>query len=175
MKRVSIPPQGFMAEPHSLFDQRWFLLCCGDFEKQHFNHMTISWGSLGTLWNLPIAMVVVRFSRLTFEFMEKYDTFTLNSFPEKYHKELNILGSKSGREIDKIHPVGLTPIASRLVKAPSFKQADLVLECKKIYWDDMNPAHFLDTRIHDRYPTRDYHRIYLGEVLGIFGNKKHRK
>ena len=175
MKRTPIPLQEFIAEPHSLFDKRWFLLSCGDFEKQRFNHMTISWGSLGTLWSLPVAMVVVRFSRLTFEFMEKYDTFTLNSFPEKFHKELNILGSKSGREIDKVHPVGLTPIASKLVNAPSFRQADLVLECKKIYWDDMNPAHFLDARIHDKYPTRDYHRIFLGEVLGIFGNEKHRK
>lgn len=170
MKRESIPLQDFVAGPHNLFDKRWFLLCSGDFERKHFNMMTISWGSLGTLWNLPIAMVVVRFSRYTLEFMEKYETFTLNSFPEKFHEELNFLGSNSGRTIDKIHPDGLTPIASQIVKPPSFEQADLVLECKKIYWDDMNPAHFLDARIHDRYPTRDYHRIYLGEVLGIFGN-----
>ena len=139
----------------------------------HFNQMTISWGSLGTLWNLPIAMVVVRFSRYTFKFMEEYDTFSLNAFPKKCQKALNYQGSQSGREIDKIHPQGLTPIASKLIKAPSFKEANLILECKKIYWDDMNPAHFLDARIHERYPTRDYHRIYLGEVVSAFGSQKY--
>ena len=43
-----------------------------------------------------------------------------------------------------------------------------VLECRKIYWDDMEPEHFLDEDIEKKYPKKDYHRIYFGEILEIF-------
>jgi hypothetical protein len=33
----------------------------------------------------------------------------------------------------------------------------------------MNPAHFLDPTIEKHYPQRDYHRIYFGEVVAIWG------
>ena len=32
----------------SLFDKKWALLTAGS--KESFNSMTVSWGSLGTLW-----------------------------------------------------------------------------------------------------------------------------
>ena len=121
------------------------------------------------MWSMPIALVAVRFSRYTFQFMEKFDTFTLNAFPEKYRDLLNEFGSHSGREIDKFHPSEITAIPSQKIKAPSYSEAELVSECKKIYWNDINPAHFLDDRIFDKYLKRDYHRFYIGEVVGIFG------
>ena len=85
-----------------------------------------------------------------------------------------LLGSKSGRGGDKISEAGLTPIASSRIPAPGFAQADLIIECRKIYWDDMEPAHFLDPRIEDNYPQRDYHRIYYGQILAIFGDTAYR-
>ena len=167
--RIQIPIEKFTARSHSIFDLQWFLLSCGDFEKKDFNSMTISWGGLGTMWNLPVALVAVRFSRYTFQFMERNDTFTLNSFPEKYRNVLNKFGSRSGRDIDKIKSKEITAISSKKVKAPSYLEAELVIECKKIYWNDINPAHFLDERIVDKYLKHDYHRFYIGEVVGIFG------
>jgi uncharacterized protein (DUF952 family)/flavin reductase (DIM6/NTAB) family NADH-FMN oxidoreductase RutF len=171
--RIQIPIEKFTARSHSIFDLQWFLLSCGDFEKSDFNLMTISWGGLGTMWNLPIVLVAVRFSRYTFQFMERFDTFTLNAFSEKYRGLLNKFGSHSGREIDKPHSSEITAIASQQVKAPSYLEAELVIESKKIYWNDMNPAHFLDSRIFDNYANRDYHRFYIGEVVGIFGTQKY--
>ena len=47
-----------------------------------------------------------------------------------------------------------------------FAQAELVLVCKKAYWQDMDPAHFLDPEVDGKhYPGRDYHRIYIGEIV----------
>jgi uncharacterized protein (DUF952 family)/flavin reductase (DIM6/NTAB) family NADH-FMN oxidoreductase RutF len=171
--RIQIPIENFTARSHSIFDLQWFLLSCGDFEKKDFNSMTISWGGLGTMWGLPVALVAVRFSRYTFQFMERNDTFTINSFPEKYRDVLNTFGGRSGREIDKMQSTQITAIASKKVNAPSYLEAELVIECKKIYWNDINPAHFLDERIVEKYSTRDYHRFYVGEVVGIFGNSKY--
>ncbi len=68
--------------------------------------MTVAWGYFGIMWNKPMAVVVVRPTRFTFEFMEKYDTFTLTAFDKKFKKDLNLLGTKSGRDGDKIAETG---------------------------------------------------------------------
>jgi flavin reductase (DIM6/NTAB) family NADH-FMN oxidoreductase RutF len=154
------------------FDKRWFLLTCGDFETGKFNTMTISWGSLGTVWDRPFAQVFVRPTRFTFEFMNQYDSFTLSAFNKTYKSSLDLLGSKSGREGDKIADSGLTPEKSSEVKSPCFKEAELVIECRKMYWQDLDPSHFLFANIEHKYPRKDYHRVYFGEVLAVFGTKE---
>jgi len=150
-----------------LWDNQWLVLTSGDYAAGHFNAMTVAWGSLGMMWNKPFAQVVVRPTRFTYEFMEQYDTFTLCAFPESYRKALQILGTRSGRDGDKIAASGLTPISSSLAAAPAFAEAALVLECRKIYWQDLEPSHFLDAKIERNYPKHDYHRIYFGEILAI--------
>ena len=102
--------------------------------------------------------------------MERYDTFTLCAFRQEYAPALQLLGSKSGRDGNKIAESGLTPIASTQVAAPSFAEAELVLECRKIYWDDLAKENFLDERIQRCYPCKDYHRIYYGEILAVMQN-----
>jgi flavin reductase (DIM6/NTAB) family NADH-FMN oxidoreductase RutF len=151
------------------FDKRWFLLTCGDFETGKFNTMTISWGSLGTVWDRPFAQVFVRPTRYTFEFMNQYDSFTLSAFNKTYKSSLDLLGSKSGREGDKIADSGLTPVKSSEVKSPCFKEAELVIECRKMYWQDLDASHFLFANIEHKYPRKDYHRFYFGEVMAVFG------
>jgi flavin reductase (DIM6/NTAB) family NADH-FMN oxidoreductase RutF len=173
MERKSIQIDQLRIQPHDLFHNQWVLLTDGDFSAGQFNTMTIGWGAIGTLWSKPFAFVAVRHSRYTYEFMEKYDSFTLSAFPEDYHKALSLLGTRSGRDGDKIAESGLTPVASEIVAAPSFAEAEIVIECQKNYWNDLNPAHFLDERIHNQYPNRVFHRIYYGEILGVFGTDRY--
>ena len=166
--RKPIPALSLQVKIHHLFQEQWFVLTSGDFEKAHFNSMTISWGSLGRIWEVPFVQVLVRHSRYTFEFMDEYETFTLCAFSEQKRKALSLLGAKSGRNGDKIYLSGLTPEASTTVAAPCYAEAELVIECRKIYWQDLDPSHFLDPTIAPkRYPEGDFHRIYFGEVLAI--------
>lgn len=149
-----------------IWASRWLLLTAGN--SKDYNSMTVAWGSIGNMWNLPFAQVVVRPTRHTFGFMEKYSTFTLCTFPEKYRDALLLLGKKSGRDGDKISESGLTPVPSGDVEAPAFQEADQVLECRKMYWQDMNPRHFLDPSIEDQYPEKDYHRVYFGRIVALY-------
>lgn len=158
--------------PFFLFDRQWMLLTAGDFKAGDFNCMTVSWGSLGILWGRPFAQVVVRPTRYTHEFMQKYDTFTLCAFPLAHRDALQILGSRSGRDADKIAESGLTPIAAEMVDAPGFSQAELVFECRKMYFDDIRKQHFLDPDIDRNYPQKDYHTIYYGEIVNLRGEPK---
>ena len=168
MKRIRVPIEKFAVKSHDLWANQWLLLTAGDFAKGKYNTMTVAWGSLGTMWGKPFAQVVVRPTRHTFGFMEKYPTFTLCAFPKRYRKALMLLGTKSGRDGDKIAEARLRPMASPTVGAPCFAEATLVIECRKMYWDDLAPAHFIDKDTEKNYPKKDYHRVYFGEIVGVW-------
>ena len=90
-------------------------------------------------------------------------------FEEKYREALSFCGSKSGRDVDKVSATGLTPIASESGSI-YFEEARLVMECRKIYYQDIVPANFLDSEnIEKCYNGQDYHRVYVGEILGCYG------
>jgi flavin reductase (DIM6/NTAB) family NADH-FMN oxidoreductase RutF len=171
--KIEIAPMDLALRPFRQWDKGWFALSSGDFSARRFNTMTVSWGSLGIMWNRPFVQVVVRPTRFTRRFIEEFDNFTLCAFPEQYRKALNILGSQSGRDGDKIALSGLTPAASQLVSSPAFAEAELVFECRKIYSDDFDPSRFLDPSIEKQYPEKDYHTVYFGQILRIFGEEKY--
>jgi flavin reductase (DIM6/NTAB) family NADH-FMN oxidoreductase RutF len=161
-----------VAPSFGIWDKTWLLLTAGTFTpgpqpaRRTFNSMTVSWGGLGFIWGKPLAMVVVRPQRYTLEFMERSPDFTLSAFPEAHRDALSLLGAQSGRDSDKIAASGLTPIALPSVHSPAFAEADLILACRKSYWQDLDPSHFLAPYIESHY-RHDYHRIYFGEVLHL--------
>lgn len=163
----TIQPAALSLHPFTAFEKGWMVLSAGDYKADDWNCMTVSWGFVGTMWNLPVAQTVVRPQRYTREFLDKYDTFTLCAFPDSCRKALQILGSKSGRDGDKVAESGLRPMASTVVAAPSFAEAELVIECRKIFRQPMTPEAMLDPRAVAAYPTRDYHIIYIGEVVAV--------
>jgi len=175
MERAPIAVAEFSAPLFKTFNDDWLLLTAGKLEARQFNTMTVSWGCLGVLWSRPVAIAFVRPQRHTYRFMEESPDFTLTAFPPERHDALMLLGTKSGRDGDKVAESGLTPTASSKVGSPCFAEAHLVLECRKIYRDDLKPEFFLDPTIQGNYPTKDYHRFYLGEVVAIFGTERFRR
>jgi len=140
--RQPIPMEKFAPQSVSLWEPENLLLSAGDFATGKFNAMTVGWGSFGVMWNRPIAMVVVRPVRYTYEFMEQYNTFTLSAFPGRFASALKVMGNRSGRDGDKIAAARLHPTASTRVAAPSFQEADLIVECNKIYSTDFKSEDF---------------------------------
>ncbi|MBM6924469.1 flavin reductase family protein [Pseudoflavonifractor phocaeensis] len=159
-----IDPKALDQNVFSLIGDQWMLITAGT--EDECNTMTASWGGLGVLWGKPVATVYIRPQRYTLEFVEREDTFTLCFFGEEYRKALALCGSKSGRDIDKVKECGFTVATAE--GAPYFEEADLVLVCRKAYWQDMDPTHFLDEEIDGKwYPQKDYHRIFIGEILEV--------
>ncbi len=169
MTRREIDPTRLRVMAVEGWKERWFLLAAGDFRAKSFNFMTVGWGGIGYFWKHPLAIIMVRPSRYTYEFLEKYPDFTLNLLPKEYSEKVAWCGAHSGRTVDKVKNTGLTPEAGRRVSAPAFAEAELVLECRKIYWSDLEPMRFLAEYIEGNYPTKDYHRIYFGEILAAAG------
>lgn len=161
---TEIKPSEIKGNPIHLIGQEWMLITAGT--SQDFNTMTASWGSLGELWFKPVCFCFVRPQRYTYEFMEKNDAFTLSFFDEHYKPQLNFCGSRSGRETDKVDECGFT-IREAENESVFFEEARLVLECRKIYFQDLDPSHFLDESILRHYPQKDFHRMYIGEITRV--------
>ncbi len=156
-----IDPKTILDNVFSLIGDQWMLITAGNAER--CNTMTASWGGLGVLWGRPVATAYIRPQRYTYEFVERSPAFTLSFFDESFRPQLNLCGSKSGRDVDKVKACGLT-VQTGADGAPFFAEARLVLVCKKLYWQDLDPSHFLDSGIEAHYPGRDYHRMYIGAI-----------
>lgn len=168
---LQIPPYQFVMSPFAVIGKQQLLLTAGENVPGRFNTMTIAWGMLGILWSKPVVQVYVRPGRYTYKFLEEYPTFTLCAFPAGFERALAYCGAHSGRDIDKVKESGLIVRPSRMVPAPGFAGAELIIECRKLYSADLLETNFIDAEIHSHYPQRDYHRSYIGEVVAVSGTE----
>lgn len=160
-----VDPKTLDGNVFSMIGDQWMLVTAGSAER--CNTMTAAWGGLGVLWGKEVATIYIRPQRYTYQFVEENGYFTLAFFGPEYRQALSLCGSKSGRDVDKIKECGFT-VAAAECGAPYFQEAELVLVCKKLYWQDIDPTHFLDGRIDGtHYPKKDYHRIYTGEIVEV--------
>lgn len=167
MELHSIPVDTLHLRPVQAWNE-WFLLAAGDFAAGDLNAMTIAWGSMGVMWGKPFVQVVVRPTRYTLGFMQRHDSFTVCAFGKEHRAALSLLGTKSGRDSDKIAESKLTPVAASTVAAPAFAEAELVVECTKIYAQQFDPACFVADYIAGNY-TDDYHWAFFGEIAEVRG------
>ena len=145
------------------FAKDWALLTAGT--PEDFNTMTISWGGMGTLWGKSVVTVYVKPIRYTHDYLEAGDTFTVSFFPEKYRQELSLLGTKSGRDGDKVAGTGLTPVP--VEGTVGFAEASVTLLCKKIYRQELDLDAMPPEAIQMAYTEEAPHTMYIGEVLRI--------
>ena len=153
----------FTTDILSVFDKKWALLTAGDSDK--FNTMTISWGGLGTIWGKPVATVYVRTSRYTHDFMDANDFFTVSFYPEEFKQILGVLGSKSGRDMDKMKGSGLTPVQTG--ESMSFKEAEITLICRKLFRQQLDVASIPEDVAKAMYEGQAPHDMYIGEIVEI--------
>lgn len=145
-----------------LMGKDWTLITAKAGNK--INTMTASWGGFGYLWNKNVAFIFVRPQRYTYEFIENSGFFTLSFFDEEHRQKLNYLGKNSGRDMDKIKESGLTPLHEK--ELAYFREAKLVLVCKKIFRQELDPKGFIDEKI-DEFYKNDYHTMFVGEIIEV--------
>ena len=144
----------------------WTLVTAGN--KESYNTMTASWGSMGIMWNKPVLFTFIRPQRYTYEFIERNDYYTVSVYPDEYRMSLKLCGTKSGRDIDKAKETGLMPVFDE--KAPYFSQARLVFVCRKMYAQDLNEESIIDGSINANYHGDDFHRMYVSEIVKVLVN-----
>ena len=155
----------FLDKSLNIFQKEWALVTAGTMDN--YNTMTIGWGGFGTLWRKPVCTVYVKPCRYTHSFMDANDYFTVSFYGEEHRDALAVLGTKSGRDGDKVAEVGFTAVPAG--ESVSFSQAKTTIVCKKIYRQDM----VLDTMpaeaIEKYYTEEEPHTVFVGEVVEIIG------
>lgn len=139
------------------------------------NTMSISWGTMGIQWGLPIFTVFVRGCRHTSTMLDENPEFTVNIPLGTVDKEIiRYCGTMSGRDVDKFKALGLTQVAPETVSVPGIKELPLTLECKVIYKQQQYPDCMTDPQPHTHYPENsqdihaDYHTAYYGHIVNAY-------
>ena len=113
--------------------------------------MTVGWGGMGIIWQLPVATCYVRPQRYTYDFTEKSDYFTLSAFDLDYREQMLLMGTKSGRDMDKAAETGLRYMPAEQMRfAPAVEGAPVSLSCRV--------KQVLELGSHD---------MFIGEVVSV--------
>ena len=135
------------------------------------NVMTIGWGLLGVMWREPFFVVAVRHSRYTHKLLEETGEFTVNVPEEGMEEVLRYCGTVSGRDYDKFAEKGLRPVPGRDVRAPSIEGCPIHYECRTAFKVEVEPGALERELEVEVYPSRDYHTLYYGRILGVYARE----
>lgn len=160
-------PMDLELKPIKAFARDWMALATGN--QKSMNSMTISWGTIGELWGKNVVIVYVSSDRASKKLMDKNNYFTVSAFPDtrEFREALSYIGSHSMTEDpNKTETAGLKVEYSSLGN-PMFSDADLVIECKKIYSDEFKKSLMPDDVRH-LYDDLGVHTFYIGEIVNIY-------
>ncbi|MBE6672253.1 MAG: flavin reductase family protein [Ruminococcaceae bacterium] len=165
-----IQPKELSENTFRMIGDDWMLITAMDPETGAFNTMTASWGGFGVLFHKNVAYLFIRPQRYTKQFVDKSEYLTLSFFAPEQKKALQLCGTKSGKDCDKIKEAGLTPFVDG--KFVGFGQASKIFLCRKLYAAPMQKEGFLDERIPESvYAAGDYHTLYVVEIEKILVKK----
>jgi len=155
--------QEIRINPFERFNSDWALVTAGT--PEHYNSMTISWGSMGTIWNKPVISVYVRPDRYTWRFLKENDTFTVSFFPAHCREALSKMGTLSGRDCDKIAEAGLTP--KPVQGGMTFAEAEQTFVLKKLYMHELDYDSVPEAAKRIYQNGIEPHSLIMGEVTEI--------
>ena len=135
------------------------------------NVMTIGWGVLGSVWDKPVFIVLVRPSRYTYSRLKEVGDFTVNVPPKELAGAVEHCGTVSGRDHDKFKEMQLTTVPGRKVKVPIIQECVMHYECRTLHRNDVVPEALVKAVIDYAYPQGDFHRVYFGEVVAAYADK----
>jgi flavin reductase (DIM6/NTAB) family NADH-FMN oxidoreductase RutF len=168
MKKVDVNEIGI--NPTKGFLNDWAVVFAGN--KESKNAMTVSLGGIGIMWNKSVVYIVIRKSRFTHDFIERENYFSVNFLSSDYKKELTYLGTKSGRNEDKIAKSKLNVDYIKVggKDVPIFSDSQKTLVCKVIFKQAYTKESFLDSSINKWYKDSDYHDLYIAEIVEALAN-----
>ncbi len=150
-------------DPFARFAEDWAVVTAGSLDR--FNGMTVSWGSMGTLWGKPVVTLYIRPDRYTWGFLKDNDVFTVAFFPETQREALRVMGTTSGRDGDKVKAARLTPVA--LDGGVTYAEASQTFVCRKLLMQQFDRAACPEEALRIYKDGVEPHYVFIGEVLDV--------
>ncbi len=170
---MQISPEGISDNVFTLLGKDFFVITAG--KKDYYNSMIGSGGGLGVLFKKPTTWCIIRADRYTLDMIQKEQTYTMSYFSSEYKEQMLFLGSKSGRDSEKMKEVELTSVQTPSGDM-SFKEARLIIECKLTEITTPNPNDFYTQEakdsIKEAYTESNHYRKYVfGEITHVWVKK----
>lgn len=165
------------ADEYNIMDisNDWAAITADNGEEK--NSMIIGWAGLGVLWSIPMFTAYIHKTRYSKEVFDKAGYYSVSILTgenrEKHMTAWSYLGSKSGRDEDKIAGAaerGLTLAAESVggEEVPYFAESDYVVICKMAGITDFDLSRMdAPERIMKWYGESGVHTIYEGEILKV--------
>ena len=148
--------------PFTKIGKEWALVTAGNTDTAHTR--TVRRGGVGGLCGNPVAIIFVRDSRYTKEFIDANEFFSITFLSGQYRDALNYCGSHSGRDEDKFAAAGLN-LATRH-NIPYVEEGNFVLLCEKMSATRITEDSFLLPEIKEKwYKDGDMHTLYVAEII----------
>ena len=80
--------------------------------------------------NPPIVGIGIKNKRFTYELIQKYGEFSVNIPTREFLKKVDLLGTSTGRRINKFREYTLTPMKGNCISAPLISEFPISLEVK---------------------------------------------
>ena len=168
-----ITPEEIPINVFTLVGKDFYAVTAG--RKEHYNSMIGSGGGMGVLFKKPATWCIFQSKRYTLELILKEHTYTISYFPSEYRKQMLFLGSKSGRDSDKMKETELTSIETSSGNM-TFKEACLIIECKLTQLTTPMADDFVSQEakayVDDAYKDANEQRIYtFGDITHVWVKK----
>ena len=113
------------------------------------NVFTVAW--VGTVCSdPPMVSISVRKERHSYHMIRETGEFVINLTTAELAFATDYCGVKSGRDVDKLRTLKLTPLPADKVRAPLIKESPVNIECRVV-----------------RVEPLGSHDMFLAEVLGV--------
>ena len=147
------------------------------------NSMTIGWGQVGIEWGKLFFTTYIRHGRFTHKQIEESKEFTISIPLDKENrknvaKAIGYIGSRTGKDINKLEDMNLTIVEGIEVNSPAIKEIPLTLECKVIYKQEQEHNNIPKEIFNKNYPqdvssdkpmeNKDFHTVYYGEIVNAY-------
>ena len=168
-----ISPEELTDNVFTLVGKELYVITAG--KEDQCNSMIASGGGMGLLFKKPTTWCTLRSDRYTLEQIQKEQTYTISYFPDAYREQMFFLGSKSGRDSDKMKEVQLTTIQTPSGNQ-SFEEARLIFECKLTQITTPDPDDFYSREAKDYLDeaykeASDYRSYVFGEITHVWVKK----
>jgi len=139
--------------------------------KDKLNVMNIGWGTIGYFWSKPTFIAAIRPSRYTYQFLKEKAEFNVCFTKGALNKQLVMVGTKSGRDIDKRNIEGITYIDSKTNSTPVIEEADFTIECKVLYTQPLDPNALpedVKKTFYGGSDPKDVHTMFYAEITAMY-------
>ena len=134
-----ISPEEIPADVFTLFGKIFPVVTVR--KPESYNAMVASGGGMAVHFRKPATWLIFPSNRYTLELIKKEQAYTLSFFSDSHREQCMFLGTKSGRESNKMKEVELTAIETPLGNM-SFEEARLIIECRLTHVTTVNADDF---------------------------------